>query len=89
MAVEFLISSGCADITPRRPVMLGGYNKRTAPFTAIAGRLEANVLVIKGPSSRVAIVSTDLLYPGETLRSHLVKNLGLADDDELFFCASH
>jgi hypothetical protein len=89
MAEEFLISSGCADITPRRPVMLGGYNKRTAPFTAIAGRLEANVLVIKGPSSRVVIVSTDLLYPGETLRSHLVKNLGLADDDELFFCASH
>ena len=89
MAVEFLISSGCVDITPRRPVMLGGYNKRTAPFTAIADRLEANVLLIKGPSSRVVIVSTDLLYPGETLRSHLVKSLGLGDDDELFCCASH
>ena len=88
MAVEFLISSGCVDITPHRPVMLGGYNKRTAPFTAIAGRLEANVLLIKGPSSRVVIVSTDLLYPGETLRTHLLENLGLGDD-ELFFCASH
>src|SRR5229473_1202467 len=88
MALEFLISSGSVDITPRRPVMLGGYNKRTAPFTAIAGNLEANVLLIKGPSSRVVIVSTDLLYPGETLRAHLIKNLGLADDgDELSFCA--
>src|SRR6266852_3290123 len=90
MTAEFLISSGSVDITPPRPVMLGGYNKRTAPFTAIAGRLEANVLLITGPSSRVVIVSTDLLYPGETLSAHLVKNLGLADDgDELFFCASH
>jgi hypothetical protein len=90
MAFEFLISSGSVDITPRRPVMLGGYNKRTAPFTAIANRLEANVLLIKGPSSRVVIVSTDLLYPGETLRAQLLKNLGLTDDgDELFFCASH
>jgi hypothetical protein len=90
MADEFLISSGSVDITPRRPVMLGGYHKRTAPFTAIAGRLEANVLLIKGASSSVTIVSTDLLYPGETLRAHLVKNLGLADKgEELFFCASH
>ncbi len=90
MAFEFLISSGSVDITPRRPVMLGGYNKRTAPFTAIAGRLEANVLLIKGPSSRVVIVSTDLLYPGETLRARLIEELGLTEDgDELFFCASH
>lgn len=90
MAQEFLISSGSVDITPRRPVMLGGYNKRTAPFTAIAGRLEANVQVIKGPTSRVVIVSTDLLYPGETLRDHLIENLGLSGDgDELFFCGSH
>jgi len=90
MAAEFLISSGSVDITPRRQVMLGGYHKRTVPFTAVADRLEANVLLIKGPSSRVVIVSTDLLYPGETLRAHLIKNLGLADEgDELFFCASH
>lgn len=90
MAQEFLISSGSVDITPVRPVMLGGYNKRTAPFTAIAGRLEANVLLIKGASSRVVIISTDLLYPGETLRAHLLENLGLADrSEELFFCASH
>jgi hypothetical protein len=90
MAPEFLISSGSVDITPRRPVMLGGYNKRTAPFISVASRLEANVLLIKGPSSSVTIVSTDLLYPGETLRAQLVKNLGLADrTEELFLCASH
>lgn len=90
MAQEFLISSGSVDITPSRPVMLGGYYKRTAPFTSVASRLEANVLIIRGVSSRVVIVSTDLLYPGETLRAQLVANLGLADrGEELFFCASH
>ena len=90
MADEFLISAGSVDITPRRPVMLGGYYKRTAPFTAVASRLEANVLLIRGASSRVAIVSTDLLYPGETLRAQLVENLGLAaKGEELFFAASH
>jgi hypothetical protein len=90
MAQEFLISSGSVDITPRRPVMLGGFNKRTAPFTSVASRLEANVILIKGASSSVTIVSTDLLYPGETLRAQLVKNLGLENrSEELFLSASH
>lgn len=90
MPQEFLISSGSVDITPRRPLMLGGFNKRTAPFTSVASRLEANVLLIKGASSSVVIVSTDLLYPGETLRAELIQNLGLGDrSEELFLCASH
>jgi hypothetical protein len=90
MAQEFMISSGSVDITPRRPVMLGGFNKRTAPFTSVASRLEANVLLIKGASSSVTIVSTDLLYPGETLRAQLIRNLSLTDKSEqLFLCASH
>ena len=90
MAQEFLISSGSVDITPRRPLMLGGFYKRTAPFTSVASRLEANVLLIRGPSSSVTIVSTDLLYVGETLRAQLLKNLRLAGQgEELFLCASH
>jgi hypothetical protein len=90
MAQEFLISSGSVDITPLRPVMLGGFNKRTAPFTSVASRLEANVLLIRGESSSVTVISTDLLYPGETLRAQLVRNLGLTDrSEELFLCASH
>lgn len=90
MVQEFLISSGSVDITPRRPVMLGGFNKRTAPFTSVASRLEANVLLIRGESSSVTIVSTDLLYPGETLRTQLIGNLGFTDRSEaLFLCASH
>src|ERR1700719_5036010 len=90
MTQKFLISSGSVDITPRRPVMLGAFNKRTAPFTSVASRLEANVLIIRGASSSVTIVSTDLLYPGEALRDQLIENLGLGDrSEELFLSASH
>jgi hypothetical protein len=85
-----LISSGTVDIAPQRPLMLGGFAKRTAPFRAIADKLEANVLVVRGVSSRVVIVTTDLLYPGETLRALLLENLGLAEKpEELFLSASH
>ena len=85
-----LISAGTVDITPQRPLTLGGFAKRTAPFRGIADRLEANVLVVRGVSSRAVIVSTDLLYPGETLRGLLLENLGIADKpEELFLSASH
>jgi len=85
-----LISAGTADITPHRPLALGGFAKRTALFRGLAGRLEANVIVIRGPTSRAVIVTTDLLYPGETLRALLLTNLGLRDKSgELFLSASH
>jgi len=90
MAQPPLISSGTVDITPQRPLVLGGYAKRTTPFRGIADRLEANVLLVRGVSSRVVIVTTDLLYPGETLRSLLLEYLGFADKPEqLFLAASH
>jgi hypothetical protein len=90
MAQPPLISSGTVDIAPQRPLMLGGFAKRSAPFRGIADRLEANVLVVRGVSSRAVIVTTDLLYPGETLRALLLENLGLAEKaEELFLSASH
>jgi len=90
MPQKFLISSGSVDITPRRPMTLGGFNKRTAPFTSVASRLEANVLLIRGESSSLTIVSTDLLYPGETMRAQLIRDLSLSDrSEQLFLCASH
>jgi hypothetical protein len=82
------IAAGSVDISPRRPVMLGGYERRTAPFKSIADPLEANVLQIEGDHQRVIIVSTDLLYPGQTLRAALLSNLGVRDE-ELFLGASH
>jgi hypothetical protein len=83
-------SAGTVDITPSRPLTLGGYDKRTGPATGIADRLEANVLLVRGQSSRVVIVSTDLLYPGAMLRAELLNAMGpSAAQEELFLCASH
>ena len=84
------ISAGTVDITPQRPAMLGGFDKRKELFKGVADRLEANVLVIRSADSRVIIVSTDLLYPGGTLRQQLSNALDLRGDGiELFLCASH
>jgi hypothetical protein len=84
------ISAGTVDITPQWPAMLGGFDKRKVQFKSVADRLEANVLVIRNADSRVIIVSTDLLYPGETLRQQLLTSLDLrGDGSELFLCASH
>jgi hypothetical protein len=85
---DVAIAAGSADITPTNPVILGGYNKRMAPFTAIADRLEANALVIEGGGRKALIVSTDLLYPGELLRKGLLEALKV-NENELFLCASH
>ncbi|MGH8011424.1 MAG: hypothetical protein ACREQ4_02845 [Candidatus Binataceae bacterium] len=85
---QITIAAGSVDITPQRPVPLGGYARRLAPYEGIADPLEANALVIDGGSSKVVIVTTDLLYPGETLRNNLLKNLGL-QGHQLFLCASH
>jgi|SRR5208282_4007029 hypothetical protein len=76
MAQPPLISSGTVDIAPQRPLMLGGFAKRTEPFRGVADRLEANVLVVRGVSSRAVIVTTDLLYPGETLKGSFIGELG-------------
>lgn len=87
---QLLAAAGTADITPTLPLMLGGFANRTSRFTSVADTLEANVLILKGASSRAIIVSTDLLYPGATLRDQITRNLGLAENSsELFLCASH
>jgi hypothetical protein len=82
------IAAGSIHISPRRPAMLGGYERRTAPFKSIADPLEANVLQIEGDHQRAIIVSTDLLYPGQTLRSLLLESLSVREE-ELFLSASH
>ena len=82
------IAAGSVHISPRRPAMLGGYERRTAPFKSIADPLEANVLQIEGEHQRATIISTDLLYPGENLRTFLLGSLRV-QDAELFLGASH
>ncbi len=88
MNQEVFVTAGFTDITPHRPAILGGYERRTTPFRSVADPLEANVLILEDANERSIIVTADLLYPGELLRSELLGTLNLSDE-ELFLCASH
>src|SRR2546426_12823106 len=85
---EVFVTAGYIDITPHHPAVLGGYERRTTPFRSIADPLEANVLLLEGGNERSIIITADLLYPGELLRSELLGTLNLREE-ELFLCASH
>lgn len=85
---RIFVSAAAVDITPNQPVPLGGYENRTGPFRSVADPLEANILELEGRHGRLVIVTVDLLYPGQTLRAQLLRDLDLKEE-ELFLCASH
>lgn len=87
-ASAITIAAGTADITPRAPAALGGYVERAKPFERVADPLEANVVIVESPSSRIVFVTIDSLYPGRILRDALKDALDLKDE-ELFLAASH
>lgn len=84
------IAASTVDITPVRPVDLGGYGRGT-PFTAISERLEANLVVLCSDpgSDPVVIISLDLLYPGRLLRAALESALPELEPNQIFLAASH
>jgi len=85
-----MFSFASADITPHRPVPLGGYGWRTSEYAGIADPLEANFVVIRQGEREVVLVTADLLYCGEDLRRALLERLGLTASPEcLFLGASH
>ncbi len=88
---EGLLAGGaCVDLTPGRPVPLGGYGARFgAAFTAVHDRPAARALVLRSGGRAVAIVSADLLVIPGALRAAVlarVENLRL---DGLLLAATH
>jgi neutral ceramidase len=84
------VAAGTVDITPTAAVPLAGSEVRTADFTGVADRLEANVLVLQQEGLPVVIVSADLMFIGQELRSGVLQRLGGAvEEASLFFAASH
>jgi neutral ceramidase len=82
--------AGTTDITPDTPVPLAGSETRTAPFTRVADRLEANALVLEQEGRRVVLVTADLMFIGGELRAGVLQRLaGTLGDAELFLAASH
>lgn len=83
-----LISSCRVDITPEFPVRLAASPFRGAS-RGVAEPLEANILLLQDGDSAVALVSVDLLYPGEFLRSHIEAALTPLAPPNILVGASH
>ncbi len=83
-------SCGHAAINPKRNINLAGYAFRKSSYRSISDSLEANAVALRCSGNQAVIVSVDLLYVGDDLRSRVLERLaGTLRDDELFFAASH
>jgi hypothetical protein len=84
------IAASTVDITPRHPVVTGGFLERPL-LSEVAQRLEANLVVLGGDSGSepMVIISLDLLYPGRILRSALESALPELRPDQIFLAATH
>lgn len=83
-------TAGTVDITPDRALPLAGSEIRTAAFTRVADRLEANALVLRHEGPPVVFVTADLMFVGEELRAGVRARLdGEVSEASLFFAASH
>lgn len=82
------LSTGYVSIAPGKPVQLGGYADRTAPFTEVADPIEANILLLRSRQQRLICVTLDLLYPGDRLRAELLRLLNI-QAESLFLASSH
>ena len=80
------------DITPPVGVWLSGYAARDKPSDAVEDRLYAKALVLDDERTKIAIVSTDLLWvPLEItkqVRDQLHKEIGIPQDN-ILICGTH
>src|SRR5687768_2512000 len=82
-------AAGSTSITPRSSLPLAGYEDRTGRSAGVASELEASVLVLRKDTSRVILLSADLLYVSD-LRQLILEQLGeRVRSAELFTAATH
>jgi len=93
-ACQAALKAGCArvDITPPVGVWLSGYGSRNKPSETISDQLYAKAVVLDDGQTKIAIVSTDLLWvPLETtneVRGIVKKKIGIPESNVLV-CATH
>ena len=84
--------SACIDITPPVGVWLSGYAHRKKPSDAVEDRLFSKAIVLDDTQTKIAIVSTDLLWvPLEitrAIRKEVNTKTGIAEDN-ILICATH
>lgn len=77
------------DISPPRPVVMGGYVKRDPKiYTTILDRPAASVLTLDNGTQRVSIITADILLPLPQLTQR-VAELTQLPRHSLYFSASH
>jgi hypothetical protein len=67
------VSSACVDITPDRPLELGGSWSRKGPLrsTGVDEAIEANLVLLESAETRVMLLSIDALFAGPDLAADL------------------
>lgn len=83
--VEFWAGTAVVDITPSRNVPLGGYGGRKgAPMAGVHDAVHAKALWMETPTSRVCLVTSDLVGSLVSLRDRIKP-----DDAQVVLTASH
>ncbi|MGH7149937.1 MAG: neutral/alkaline non-lysosomal ceramidase N-terminal domain-containing protein, partial [Planctomycetota bacterium] len=89
-AGDLLAGAACVDLTPDRPVPLGGYGARYgAAFTAVHDRPAARALLLRSQGRSIAIVSADLLVIPASLRTAVLARIEDLRIDGLLLAATH
>lgn len=92
MPPSLALYAAVVDLTPRRPLPMGGYEGPPRLTRSTHGRLEANLLVLGEDDDAVVIVSLDTLFAGRDLTARIVEacagRFGVSEDRVLVL-ASH
>lgn len=89
MSHSYFLKSSSIDITPTKPVTLALGFSRRQPFLSINDRLELNLILLGDGEYEIAILSADLLYIGDFLRTKAEEILQPIEPQAILFAASH
>lgn len=72
MQSVFPAATAVVDLTPTRPVPMGGFSPPERLCRSTEGRLEANILALGEGSDTIVVVSLDALFVGVTVRDRIL-----------------
>jgi hypothetical protein len=89
-AMPVIFAGGYVDITPDSPMQLAGHGVRWKPWNTIHDRLEANAVLLRCGTEKIAFVQIDVLSAGDSCRRRILEGLrGRLGEAELLLTASH
>ena len=89
-AMPVTFAGGYVDITPESPMQLAGHGVRWKPWNTVHDRLEANAVLLRCGTEKIAFVQVDVLSAGNRCRRQILAGLqGQLGEAELMLTASH